>query len=47
MPELAREVKFYTAISAVIGLTGIAFGWRLRRMKRGVNGDHPQIEVGN
>jgi hypothetical protein len=47
MPDLVRELKFYMAISAVIGLTAIAFGWRLRRMKRGFNGDRPQKEVAN
>jgi hypothetical protein len=47
MPELERELKFDMAISAVIGLAGIAFGWRLRRMKRGVNDDRQQKVVGN
>ena len=47
MPELDRDLKYIMAISAVIGLAGIVSGWRIRRMKRGVNGDHRQKEVGN
>jgi hypothetical protein len=47
MPDLVRQLKYGMAISAVIGLTGIALGWRLRRMKRGVNGGRQQKVVGN
>jgi hypothetical protein len=35
VPEFARELKFDMAITVVIGLAGIALGWRIRRMKRG------------
>jgi hypothetical protein len=42
MPDLVRELKFDMAVSVVIGLVGIALGWRIRHMKRGVNGDRPQ-----
>jgi len=41
MPELAREVELYMAISAVIGVGAIALGWFIRRRKRSVNGDRP------
>jgi hypothetical protein len=44
---IAREVGIAMAIFAVIGLTGIAFGWRLRRMKRGVNDGRRQKVVWN
>jgi len=37
-PEFANELKFDMVISAVIGLVGIALGWRMRYMKSGSNG---------
>ena len=47
VPEFARELKIDMAFSVVIGLAGIVFGWRLRRMKRGVNDDRQQKVAGN
>jgi len=42
MPGLVRELEIDMAISAAIGLAGIALGLRMRRMKGGVNDDRLQ-----
>lgn len=35
---LGREVEIAMAISALVGAGGIVFGWRMRRVKRGLIG---------